>query len=315
MKKRKLTREEILIFIKNNLLVVLGTIILAFGTGIFLLPFDLVTGGVSGIAIILKNILPFGIDKDIYADILMVVFFILGTIILGKEFAAKTLLSAIVYFFFLPLAYKLASNVDFFNLTTGQYKEIAIILAALFGGAFVGAGCAITFLGGGSTGGLDILAFIICKYIKRFKSSVVIFILDALTVMLGMIVIKDLVISLLGITSAFICAIVIDKLFLGSSKAFVAQIISDKYEKINKAVIDVLDRTTTIVNVIGGFSNEDKKMIIVSFNISQYQSLISIVKNIDKMAFITIARAHEINGEGWTYDTIGPKNNRKNDLK
>ena len=90
---------------------------------------------------------------------------------------------------------------------------------------------------------------------------------------------KDLTLSLLGIASAFICAIVIDKLFLGESQAFIAHIVSEKHEDINKAIIDKLDRTSTILDGTGGYSKEPKKVVMVSFSMREYTTLISIVNN------------------------------------
>jgi len=288
---------------KNIVFIILGTSILAFGTGIFIVPFDLVTGGVSSVAIIINSFLSFEGSIDIYISIITWLLYGIGVIILGKSFAIKTLISTIVYPIIFSLSYRLVdSNVlnGFFNLANNSnYKEISILLASIFGGAFVGAGCAITFLGGGTTGGLDVLAFVICKYFKKVKSSIIIFCIDAILILLGAFVIKDLVVSLLGITSAFICAIVIDKIFLGETKAFIAQIITPKYEEINNEVISRLDRTTTIIDCLGGYSKENKKIVMVSFSVREYRDLISIVSIYDKDAFITIHRAHEINGLGW----------------
>lgn len=306
MFNKKYSKKEILLKIRNILYVIIGTAILAFGSGVFLIPFNLVTGGMSGVAIILDNIyhinLSFISSIDLYVIIITWVMFFLGLFLLGKDFALKTLISSIVYPPMLSLSLRLVdSNIfnGFFNLQS-TYPEIGIVLAAMFGGAFVGAGCAITFLGGGSTGGLDILALVICKYVKRIKSSVMIFLIDALIVALGIFVIKDLVISLLGITSAFICALVIDKVFLGESKAFIAYIVSDKYEEINEEIIKKLDRTTTILDATGGYSKKEKKVVMISFTMSQYVTLTTLVDLIDKDAFVSIHRAHEINGEGWT---------------
>ena len=288
---------------KNIVFIILGTSILAFGTGIFIVPFDLVTGGVSSVAIIINSFLSFEGSIDIYISIITWLLYGIGVIILGKSFAIKTLISTIVYPIIFSLSYRLVdSNVlnGFFNLANNSnYKEISILLASIFGGAFVGAGCAITFLGGGTTGGLDVLAFVICKYFKKVKSSIIIFSIDAILILLGAFVIKDLVVSLLGITSAFICAIVIDKIFLGENKAFIDQIITPKYEEINNEVISILDRTTTIIDCLGGYSKENKKIVMVSFSVREYRDLISIVSIYDKDAFITIHRAHEINGLGW----------------
>ena len=298
--------------VKNTAMVILGTFIMSFGTGLFIIPFDLVTGGVSGIAIVLHRIfsgIPFmsSIATEIYASVINWILFGIGWIFLGRSFAAKTLISTAVY----PIALSFASwlSLDsvlggFFNLLSDKYMasaEVTLILATIFGGACVGAGCALTFLGGGSTGGVDVIALIISKYVHRLKSSTTFFICDALIVVLGMFVIDNLVVSLLGIISAFICALSIDKLFLGESGAFIAHIISDKYEEINQGVIQRLNRTTTVMEAVGGYSGTGKKIVMVTFSMRQYADFIALIASIDKNAFVTVHRAHQINGEGWTY--------------
>lgn len=314
MFKKKYTKKEIMLMIKNVLLVIIGTVILAFGTGVFLFPYDIITGGIAGISITLNNLIPefefLGLKSyDIYVFVVTWGLFIVGLFVLGKSFALKTLISTIVYSPIFSLSVRLVeSNVfnGFFDIAA-NYGELSVLLGAVFGGAFVGVGCAIAFLGGGSTGGTDIIAFVICKWFKRLRSSVVIFIVDVAVVIAGIFVIKDLTLSLLGMASAFICAIVIDKLFLGESQAFIAQIVSDKYEDINKAIISNLDRTTTILEATGGYSGKEKKVVMVSFTMRQYATLINIVNIIDKTAFVSIHRAHEINGEGWTRPSPDPE--------
>lgn len=292
--------------LKNTLLVILGTAILAFGTAIFMIPYELVAGGISGMAIVLNLILPEGlsfITVDILITVLTWVLFLLGLIFLGKSFAFKTLISTLVY----PPAISLFMHLvspdvlgGYFYLAGGEYQEIAFILSALVGGACVGIGCAFAFLGGGSTGGVDIIAFIICKYFPKLKSSKVIFAIDALIVVLGVFAVKDLTVSMLGIVCALISALLVDKVFLGGRVAFIAHIVSDEYEKINELVITKLERTTTIVDATGGYSGAGKKMLIISFTMAQYAEMMNIINIADKNAFVTIHKAHEINGEGWT---------------
>ena len=287
-------------------LVVVGTLILAFGTALFILPFDLVCGGISSIAIILNNLL--GVDFisiDTLITLITWTLFFIGLIFLGKNFALKTLISTIVY----PIGISLFSKLydpqfmnGIFCIDQSQYSEIAILLAALFGGVLVGAGCALTFLGGGSTGGVDIFAFLICKIFKKLRSSVVIFCIDAITIALGLFVIQDLVVSLLGISSALISAVAVDKIFLGGSKAFIAQIVSDRYEAINQEIAVKLERTTSIIDIVGGYSGSSKKMLMTSFTMNQYTELLNIINHNDPKAFVTVHQAHEINGEGWTWE-------------
>ena len=314
MLKKKYSKKEIILMIKNIFLVIIGTVILAFGTGVFLFPYNIITGGIAGISITLNNLIPefeiLGLKSyDIYVFVVTWGLFLIGLFVLGKSFSLKTLISTIVYSPIFSLSVRLVeSNVlnGFFDISA-NYGALSVLLGAVFGGAFVGVGCAIAFLGGGSTGGTDIIAFVICKWFKKFRSSVVIFTVDVAVVLAGVFVIKDLTLSLLGIASAFICAIVIDKLFLGESQAFIAQIVSDKYEEINNAIITRLDRTTTILEARGGFSGKNKKVVMVSFTMRQYSTLINIVNIIDKTAFVSIHRAHEINGEGWTRPSPDPE--------
>lgn len=302
--KIKMSRADILKNARNIGLIIIGTLILSFGTALFLLPYDLVTGGISGYAIVLSQIIPPEyVTVETIITVLTWLTFILGFIALGKTFAMKTLVSTIVY----PIGITLFSNIaspefmgGFFNLEAGEYSAVGVLLAAVFSGVLVGFGCALTFLGGGSTGGVDVIAFIACKIFKRLRSSVAIFVVDASAVLFGMFVIGDFTLSLLGIASAFVAALVVDKVFIGGSKAFVAHIITDKYDKINEQIIERLDRTTTLVDVVGGYTGEGKKMLMVSFSMNEYTELMSIITRTDKRAFLTVNQAHEIHGEGWT---------------
>ncbi len=297
-------RRKYFPILKNIGLTVIGTIILAFGTAVFIIPFDLVVGGMSGFAIIIDKIVPFEfVTVDLLITIMTWSLFLVGFLVLGKSFAAKTLISTVIYPPFISLFSKLVDENVFggiFHLESSAHSDIVLIIAALFGGVLIGTGCAIAFLGGGSTGGTDVIAFTICKFFRRIRSSVVIFIIDSIPIALGVFILKDLVVTLLGIMSVFVSALVVDKIFVGGQKALIAQIISGKYEELNQAIIDRLERTATFVDVVGGYSKQPKKMIMVTFSMRQYSELMNIIHRTDKDAFVTIHRAHEINGEGWT---------------
>ena len=292
-------------FIKQCLLTVVGTAILAFGTAIFIIPYELVTGGLSGLALVLHNALPWNISVNLYITILTWILFVLGLIVLGKEFALKTFISSLCYPVFVSL-FSLLVNNDVYNglfvIQNTIHPDSAIIVAAIFGGVLTGLGVALVFLSGGSSGGCDILAFILCKFIKKLNSAKAIFFVDAAIIILGIYITNDLVVSLLGITSAFVCSLMIDKVFLGSSTAYVAHIVSSRSHNISQRVIFQMNRTTTIVDVVGAYSNKPNKMVIVSFNLREYQKLMNIVNDEDPKAFIQIFRSHEIHGEGWTYN-------------
>ena len=300
----KITKKEAWNQGRNILLIVAGTLILAFGTAVFLLPFNLVAGGMSGLAIVIDALIPFEfLTVDIIITILTWTLFFLGLIIFGKGFAAKTLISAIVYPIGTSLFLKLTEPDvlgGLFCLAQSEYTELPLILAATVGGALVGVGCSVTFFSGGSTGGTDIIAFLLCKIFKRLKSSQAMFLTDVTIVLLGVFSMRNLVISLLGVVSAMIIAIVIDKVFLGGTAAFVAQIVTDRGEELNRAIIEEAGRTSTIFEAKGGYSGMDKKMLTITLSIRHYKLLMDIIHRVDPAAFITVWRAHEIRGEGWT---------------
>ena len=308
--KKKFTKQEIATNIKNFLLVIAGTLLVSLGTSLFLMEFDLVAGGISGISIVLDHVISSYIPALRFITINMLVtgvtwtLFFVGLIVLGKSFALKTLVSTIIYPLGIAVFSKLASPDvfgGFFYLKGyASHNEIALILATVLGGACVGSGCAITFLGGGSTGGVDVIAFTVCKIFKRAKSSVVLFVIDTAVIVCGMFVIHDFVLALLGIISAFVSAMMVDKVFIGNNRSFIAQIISDKHEEINREILERIERGSTVIDVKGGFTGDSKKMIMVSFTMNQYSEILNAINHHDKHAFVTIHQAHEINGEGWT---------------
>ena len=301
----KLRKTDTLSILKGILLTVFGTLALSFGTAVFIIPYDLVSGGISGISIIIEKLIPLEfITSELIVTVITWALFFIGLIVLGKNFALKTLISTVLYPVGVSLFMRLATpellGGFFYMKGYTDYPDLALLLAALLGGACVGGGCAITFLGGGSTGGVDIIALTACKIFRRAKSSVVLFIIDATIVICGMFVIQNFIVSLLGILSALVSALMVDKVFIGSSRSFIAQIITDKHEELNREIIEKLERGSTVVDVIGGYTGDRKRMLIVSFKVNQYAEILNTVNKIDKKAFITIHQAHEINGEGWT---------------
>ena len=317
---RKITKEDIIKFIKKqdfrklakqSLMVLASAFILALAVELFIANFGLVSGGVTGISIVLEriflNVAP-GLDAEFWITLLTWIFFFLGLIFVGKAFAAKTLLFTIVY----PLCLHLIEwflGLEFFgdyftkiSDTSGETYQIGLILAAVVGGAMVGLAIAIAFMADSSTGGVDIISYAICKFFPKIKLSHVTLLIDACIVISGMFIIQNFVISLLGIISAAVTSFMIDKVFLGGSRAFIAQIVSEKHEDIRNAIRDEMDRTSTIFDCIGGYSGEDKKMLMVSFTMSQYAQIMSILDRIDPKCFVTVHRAHEIGGLGFSIE-------------
>lgn len=298
MAKNKLTKKEIRKFIYSNLLVVFGSVMLAVGTGFFLVPANIVAGGMSGVAIILFNL--WQIPVDISVAVFAWFMFAVGVVFLGKKFSVETLVGTIVYPIALAIIYRLFNDPIGLGpspaFTDGQ-NELHSLLAGLFGGAFVGAGCAITYLGGGSTGGFDVLVFIFKKYFG-IKPSLSGFLIDAIIISCSLFAIA-MIPALIGILSAFISSMMVELIFIGGSMTFVAQIVSTKWEEINKYIQDNMERGTTIFDVRGGYKETPYRMIQVAFEKKEFVKIRDAVSKIDPAAFVTFVRAQAINGAGF----------------
>ena len=308
----KLTKEKKLL-IKRIFLCILGSFILGISTGLFLVPYDIVSGGISGLGIIFNEIFH-SLDKEMFITILTWTFFLLGWLLLGTKFALKTVISAIVYPFSVMLGTFLHENTF---LTLGSLSEVSgsinIFIAALIGGVLVGTGVGLTFLGGGSTGGVDVIILALQKFFG-FKTFHVSFIIDSAIILIGFIFSKNLSVTLIGIISAFVASIMINRLF-DSESNMIVNIISKKNEEINSFVIEELERGSTIINGIGGYTKDEVNILQVTLDIREYYILMDIIAKVDPSAFVTVTKASSVRGEGFKalqeLNKVGKKNETK----
>ena len=313
-RQRKMGNKHLIKQITNYLAVIIGTFLLAFGSVIFLEKSNLVAGGVSGIAIVIQSAVRIGLNDmtiriyDYIVYSLMVLFWILGLIFLGKDFALKTLLSSVLYIGFTALFFR----VSFFNDLAEKFAGFDLpenaragnlILCGIFGGVFVGGGVALTFVGGGSTGGVDVLQILMAKY-WRIKESVGGFLLDAVVIVVGMGVMQMWVPALCGILSSFVTAVLIEIVYIRGQTAYQVDIISEKWEEISKYAQDELERGATIIRAEGGYKGEERVILRVVFDQRQYEKIREYIAHVDPRAFVTFTQTNAVFGEGF-------KNNRK----
>ena len=274
--------------IKSICLTILGNIIMSIGVGLFILPYDIITGGIAGIAVILKPFLP--IPEDITLTLLAIIMYIIGTIFLGKKFALHTAISTIVY----PLSI-IVINRCFSPVETDR------ILASLYGGLIAGAGMGLVFRQGGSTGGIDVPPLIANKY-TGIELSKAILITDAVTVTLGVLVYGTDAI-LVGLISVFTTSIGVSKIVsFGGIKAKKIEVFSNKIEEISQEIQGALDRGATIIDVEGGYKKDKRKVLMVVVYERQFQKAIEIIEKHDESAFVIVSDVHDVRGEGFSYE-------------
>ena len=301
---KNISKVKIYSFICNNLLILIGSAVLALGTAVFLTRLSIVTGGLSGIAIVIQHF--YGEEQiiDIVVGIFTVVFWVIGLVFCGKEFAFKTLLSSIAYPLFLSLF-----------LRNGFFQEIAlnisgggvspapvgnILICGLFAGVFVGAGVGLTFLGKGSTGGVDVIIYLLAKH-TRVKESVWSFVVDGTVIVLAMILIPgNWINSLVGILSAFVAAMMIEFTYNSNVSSLQVDIISNSWEEISRFAQDDLGRGATVIRAEGGYKGEERVILRVVLEKRQSDKLIKFIAKVDPHAFVTYTRTRAVYGEGFT---------------
>ena len=313
-KLKKLTKDQKLRLVNSIICVILGNLLLAFGTAIFLTKLNIVSGGLSGIGIILQYHFGkfFGGQViDIVVLILTWLLWAVGFIFVGKEFALKTLASSIIYPFALalflrvPVFIELSEMICYYGITdfTDGVPNLVpignLLLCGLFGGVFVGAGVAFCFLGGGSTGGVDVLIALIAKY-TPIKESVISFAIDGSIIVLSMFLIPgNIVPSLCGILSAFVTALLIEFLYVGSQTSYQVDIISDKWEEISNFAQNELLRGATIIRVEGGYQGDPRVILRIVFDKRQYRKIRNFIAQVDPKAFVTFTQTNAVYGEGF----------------
>jgi len=286
--------------LKSYLYVTLGVLLTSFSFSFFLEPFNIVTGGVSGISIIIKNLTNEYFNTAIFILFLNIVLLIVGLIFIGKEFFMKTIYGSLLFplfTFVFSFLYKWINNLDLYSLSFSNDLPIIVIFSSIITG--LGVGLAIKH--GGSTGGTDALS-VICKKYVHISYSLSIYIIDGIIIFLGFILgITSLTVTLYEIVFIFICGVVIDLVVFSGFNKRAIYIISDKVDKIVKILQTDFDRGVTSIRVIGEYYKKEKKMILCVLTTREYYKLREIVESIDEKAFYFAVRASEVRGEGFSY--------------
>lgn len=274
----------------DAVLLIIGTGFMAVSIQCVFDPIGLVTGGFSGIAIIVKalteNLIPGGVPLWLANLALNVPVFLIAYKIKGKRFIGRTLVGT----FLLSAWLYVIPAVD---VTQGDY-----ILAAVFGGVLAGAGIGLILLSKATTGGTDMVAVLIQHYVRHYSVVQILQVLDALVVLMGFYVF-GIRAALYAIVAIFITTKVSDGLMEGFKFSKAAFIISDKYELVAKHILEDLDRGVTGLKAKGMYSGADKCMLYCVVSQKEIVRVKEIVAEIDPNAFVIVSDAREVLGEGF----------------
>lgn len=275
---------------RDYLLITIGTIILACGINMFFEKQNLVTGGVTGLAIVIKYISSGMFDGGIplwFTNIVLnVPLYLIGIKIRGRGFGKKTLYAIIFLSFALFFTkYMPAPSTD-------------ILLSSLFGGVLSGVGLGFVFIAYGTTGGTDLAANIIQHFIKHISVGKLMMILDGIIIFAGA-VIFGAINTMYALIAVYISGKVLDNMLEGVHFSKAVFIISDKAEIIADEIMRNLDRGVTGLNGKGMYTKMEKEILFCVVSKKEIFKLKEIVRNMDSKAFVIVSDAREVLGEGF----------------
>ena len=274
----------------DYLMIIVGTGLMSLAINSVFDAAGMVTGGFSGIAIIIKawtkNLIEGGIPLWVTNCVLNLPLFVIAWKVRGFSFIKRAILGEISLSVWLAIqpVWNLAGN--------------DLLLSALYGGVIQGVGIGLVFLGGGTTGGTDMMAAIIQKFLKHYSIAQIMQVIDAMVVLVGMYVF-GVHKALYAIIAVYLVTKVSDGLIEGLKFSKAAYIITGKPKEISDMIINDLDRGVTGINAKGMYSGQDKLMLFCVVNKKEIILLKEKVDKIDPDAFVIVTDAREVHGEGF----------------
>ena len=265
----------------------LGSFIFALGFDLFLSPNDLNPGGISGLAVIIVELLGVG-SVGTLSILINLPLFALGGIKIGKRFFIGSLIGMVT------------SSVLIDLMASLPVPPNEPLLGALYGGVICGAGLGMVFMAGTSTGGSDILVRLLKLRYRNVPIGQISMSFDLVVVVLTGLVFHDITKALYTGVTVYICGKVIDAMVYRFDYTKVALIISKEYDEIARQIGLKLDRGATFLHGEGSYSHNPTKVVLAAIKRQQLAELKELVTRIDPDAFIIVQEAHQVLGDGFS---------------
>lgn len=272
------------------LVIIAGTGLLAFAIKCLFDPVGLVTGGFTGIAILLKSVTGIFYEGGIplwFANLaLNIPFFIIALKLKGKRFIGRTMFATVL----LSVWLYLIPDMDF---AAGDY-----ILSAIFGGVLVGTAMGMILWANATTGGTEMVALLLQGWLKHYSVAQIMQVLDGVIVLVGLYVF-GLRPSMYAIVAIYISSKVMDTILEGMKFSKAAYIVTDYYEEVAKQIMEELERGVTGLEAQGMYSGSKKCVLYCVVSKKEIVSLKELVRRIDENAFVVVGDVREVLGEGF----------------
>lgn len=264
---------------------IVGAFIMAIATSLFLLPNQLSSGGIAGIATIFYYFLKIPMGTTIL--VFNIPLFMFAAYKLGKSFFIKSIIGTISF----SIAIDILDKFD--SLTQDRF------LACIYGGIIIGLGTAIILKANSSTGGSDLISMLVKEYNPNIRTSNVIIIIDTIIVTLNVLFFKEIEIGLYSAIAIYLMGKMIDIVFEGIYFTKLIIIISDKSQEISQEIGEKIRKGTTGLFGKGMYTNEHKTILLCAASRGDVARVKQVAKLIDSKSFIIIANAREVVGLGF----------------
>ncbi len=271
--------------------ILFGSLCMALGMNLFLIPNKIVAGGLSGIGTVLYHL--FGLPVGLSVLVMNVPLFLLSWKILGRSFGVKTLFATVILSVFID-------TTSFVSVLTDD-----LLLASLVGGGMVGMGLGLILRQDASTGGTDLAAKIVHKVLSFISVGQILLVIDALVVLTAGMVFGQYELALYAGVTIFISARVIDAVVIGVNYTKAAYVISEKSDSISQRILKEMDRGVTELKGKGKYTNSDRPVLMCVLRSRDVPHLKQIVSDMDPGAFVFISDVREVLGEGFSYEAKG----------
>ena len=265
---------------------ILGSTLFALGFALFLAPNSINTGGISGLAMVLVEVLGIGSVGSL-SILVNLPLFVLGGLKIGRRFFAGSLLGMLL------------SSVLIDAFSGLSFATPEPLLGVLYGGVICGLGLGVVFVSGTSTGGSDILVRLLKLRYRNVPIGQISMIFDGLVVILTGIAFQDVSKALYSGVTVFLCGKMVDAVVYKFDYSKVALIISPAYEAIAGEIGKKLDRGATFLHAEGSYSGNSTKVVLVAVKKQQLAELTELVSELDPDAFIIVQEAHQVLGDGF----------------
>lgn len=265
---------------------ILGSAVFALGFDLFLIPNEMNTGGVSGLSMVIRELLGFG-SVGVIQIIINLPLFLLGGLKIGKKFFCGSLIGMLSSSLF----------IDWFSVIPAPQTEV--LLGALYGAVLCGLGIGIVFASGTSTGGSDILVRLLKLKYRNVPVGQICLCIDLVVAVLTGLVFRDVAKTLYTGITVFVTSKVVDAVVYRFDYSKVAMIVTAEYEKMAKQIGDKLHRGTTFLYGQGSYSGKETKVVLTAVKRQQLAELKELVNSIDPDAFIIFMEAHQVLGDGF----------------